>query len=133
MDSLYYRTGVGGNVGQIDFKNLTLNKDDNGYFLSAEFTVNDRYSLREVIIPHINIPINPSKISIYAEYNDFGDLISWVDIGFGKLRLDYGEAYGRRVLYAEKIMDEHFVEMTLAEIENKLGYKIKIVDEKKEQ
>lgn len=117
------------NTKKIELTDLTLNKDDIGYYLTAKFKVEDEHSIREAKFPKIRLNINESRLSVKTETSDY-DLrdYAWADIGFGMLPLDYEIVDGLKVAYTEKILEEKYTEMTLDEIEKKLGHKIKIVN-----
>ena len=99
-----------------------------GYFLSAKYMVEDKHSVRELHIPRIQLPISPSRVIIDTNIGDGAMLEHHIDMGFGRLPLQETYRGGRHVLYTEKILEEKCTEMTLDEIENALGYKVKIVN-----
>lgn len=120
----------GGNVNKCELTNLTLNCDESGYYLSARFEVEDKHSLREAVIPKIRLTIQPDKVILAHTDSDREDRRTHIDLGFGYMPLEYGEVEGQRRLYSEKVLKENVTEMTLDEIEKKLGHKIKIVNKK---
>lgn len=128
-NEVYYSGGKCGNVNKCELTNLTLNCDESGYYLSARFEVEDEHSLREAIVPKIHLHIRPDKVIISQVVSEW-DLSrnTCIDLGFGELPLEYGEVEGQRCLYSEKVLKENVTEMTLDEIEKKLGHKIKIVN-----
>lgn len=99
------------------------------YFGKVVYQVEDERGIWEETYPRIRLPILQStqpKIDIV--HGIIGD-IATIDLGFGELplKMDDTKSYAERKLVKEKIHD-----MTIAEIEKKLGYRIKIVDEKGE-
>ena len=124
----YYSGGKYGNVDRCELINLTLNEDESGYYLSARFEVEYSHSLREFSVPKIRLPIRPDKVIISQIDTDWDGCRAHINLGFGDLPLEYGMVYGYRTLFAEKIIEEKSVEMSLDEIEKKLGHKIKIVN-----
>lgn len=56
-----------------------------------------------------------------------------VNIGFGYLPLDFATVDGADIMFKDTILEEKYTEMTMDEIEKQLGYKVKIVSEKKEK
>jgi hypothetical protein len=128
LNSVYYRSGCGGNAGKVELKSLELKKDFNGYYLAAKFQVEDAHSVRELDIPHIQLCIDCSSVYIDVRDSDWDGERASVNLGFGKLPLNYGMSCGCRALFTEKILEEKYTEMTMDEIEKKLGYKVKIVN-----
>lgn len=123
-----YTTGCGGNANSVELTNLTLNQDDTGYFLSATFKVETEHSIREIDIPKIQLNINPYKVCIETEYSPYSKReMPSINLGFGWLPLGRSDFEGHEVFFTEKILEEKYTEMTLDEIEKKLGYKVKIV------
>lgn len=117
-------------------KNLELNQDKKTkkYYLSAIFRIEDAFAVKELTVPRIALDIN-GCLEIGENYND--GLYPYVknmyiDMGFGNIRLEQGKINGfaNPYYYALKTIEEKTQEMTLSEIEKKLGYKIKLVDEK---
>ena len=107
-------------------KDLELKRDKNGYFLSAVYIEENNSGIYEHIIPHMILPINESAIisepCISREVRP--DL--YADIGFGDLLLspDKNGNY-----YYTKTIREKIHDLTLSDIEKKLGYKVRIVNE----
>ena len=124
-----YRTGPYGNINELKMTSLIFNKDDEGYYLSAKYRVEDQGSVREVDIPRIRLNINEDCIAIDTEYSPYARReYAQIDLGFGYLPLEYTNINGHSVCFTEKILEEKYTEMTLDEIEKKLGHKIKIVN-----
>lgn len=121
-----YRNAAGRNV---ELKELRLNHEKNiGYYLSAKYRVEDEHSIREVDIPKILLGVNPRFVAIRQEGDHW--LRNEVDIGFGFCTL-VGVDIGHGVndtYFIETVVEEKTHEMTLDEIEKKLGYKVKIVN-----
>lgn len=118
-----------GNVESIELKRFAFNKDDRGYYLSATYRVEDNHTIREIDIPKIRLNLDDKRFRIEIENDPFlCHRVGRVDLGFGELPIDWdmnkdGQAY----LFTEKILEEKYTEMTMDEIEKKLGYKVKIV------
>ena len=109
---------------------LLWDPDHKEYYLKAKYEIEDDYRVTEHIFPHIVLPIT----------NDFmvigGDTLY---CGFGALGLRSDKAYipgtdGKIIEspHIIRIIEEKTQEMTIEEIEKKLGYKIKIVGDKHE-
>lgn len=104
---------------------LKLGKDNEGYFLTAKYLSEDNHRVTEITIPKIRLPLRnyPStecEIGVCGTHHR-------VDLGFGMLPMCLDDKLG---YFIEKVIEEKVTEMTLAEVEKKLGYKVKIVSEK---
>ena len=104
--------------------NISFNKDINSYVINVSYRYTDRVgnvdiiSIRDLPITIDTYPIVKRNISCYE---------CEIDLGFGSLKFYPG-------ITSYEIRRIHTVtkEMTIEEIEEKLGYKIKIVKEKEE-
>ena len=106
---------------------VKLNKGNNHYFLTLTYQgKDDKGNIHENIFKHVPLPLYsyPRYISFYLS-TDCTQNVTDMDFGFGSISLfsNTFEVTDRIVEYATK-------EMTLEEIEKKLGHKIKIVTEK---
>ena len=106
---------------------VKLNKGNNRYFLTLTYQgKDDKGNIHEKIFKHVPLPLYsyPRDISFYLSTN-YTQNVTDMDFGFGSISLfpNTFEVTDRIVEYATK-------EMTLEEIEKKLGHKIKIVTEK---
>lgn len=132
MSYEYYscRGGTGGNVESVTLDNLMLNKDEKGHYLSARFIVEDKASVMELWVPKIRLCITPGRVEIGRDSGDlpYSSGRMWIDLGFGELPLEYEKIGGSTALFTKKVLKEKSVEMTLDEIEKKLGHKVKIVN-----
>lgn len=104
-----------------DIENLQLIKEDNEYYLSLSMLVDSRFQTGR-FKAIAKLPITPSKFTISENYNRWGNKNTTINLGFGDLQCVGGVIY--------EIIKEKEQTMTLAEIEKKLGYKIKLVSEK---
>ena len=104
--------------------NISFNKDINSYVINVSYRHTDRVGNVDIIsIRDLPITINP-----YPDFNiSYYGCEKSIDLGFGSLDFYPG-------ITSEEIRRIHTVtkEMTIEEIEEKLGYKVKIVDNKKE-
>lgn len=118
----------GANGSGVELKALTLDYDkDFGYYLSAKYRVEDEHSIREIDIPRIMLGVKPNFVAIRQDGDPW--IRSEADIGFGYCLLgsvDFGN--GINTNFIEHVLKEKTHEMTLDEIEKKLGYKVKIVN-----
>lgn len=128
-ETIEYRVGKYGNADRVELTNFNFTKDKDGYFLSAKFRVEDQHSVRELDIPKIRLRIDPDKVRLKSEVDHYSCKTDmWIDLGFGYVPVEYTEVDGLKVMYTEKILEEKYTEMSLDEIEKKLGYKVKIVN-----
>ena len=128
--SSYYKPGGLGNHAKIELENLTLNEDKVGHYLTAKFKVEDAHSIREVDVPKIRLRIVPDKVSLRTSNDPYWSTSSsYINMGFGDLPLEFVKNKdGLDILYTESILEEKYTEMTMDEIEKKLGHKVKIVN-----
>lgn len=117
---------------------LQLYKEEDAYFLSAKYTIEDDKTIRELNVPKIRLPILYDYVAIRQEdsciTNDSRCITPAPEIymGFGRCHwtsLEKDAPFGTMPAYfTETVIDEKTHEMTLDEIEKKLGYKVKIVN-----
>lgn len=105
-----------------NIENIELVKEDNKYYINFSMIIEtessvDRYKTK------LELPLNMDTIKISREMCGYGTYGTFVDLGFGDLR-----CVDDKVEYENICKKEH--EMTLSDIERKLGYKIKLVSEK---
>ncbi len=114
---------MNGKDNKVDLTELSFHSDECGYYLTAKYRVEDEHSVSELNFPKIRLRINPNYVAIRQE----GDmwLETAVDIGFGYARL---EPDSNNVYFTATVLEEKVQEMTMDEIEKKLGYKVKIVN-----
>ena len=104
--------------------NISFNKDINSYVINVSYRHTDRVGNVDIIsIRDLPITINPYPI-VNRNVSCYGCETS-INLGFGSL--DFSE------ITSEEIRRIHTVtkEMTIEEIEEKLGYKVKIVGNNK--
>lgn len=131
MSTIFYEAGEYGNGNKVELTNLKLYKDTRDeYCLSAKFKIEDKHSIREIDIPKINLHVRPDRVVLRTSTIPYSERTTgaYIDLGFGELPLGYANVKGNTVLYTEKILEEKYTEMTMDEIEEKLGYKVKIVN-----
>ena len=114
---------------------LLWDPDHKEYYLRAKYEVEDEHRVTEHIFPHIVLPVNDS----FEVYADNRSSLAWArditcNIGFGDLQLREADVHipghdkpFKQVHYVSRVIKEKHQEMTIEEIEKKLGYKIKIV------
>lgn len=130
-----------GNYDRVELKNLQLEKDYNGYYLYAEYEMENKEKVDKLVIPHINLPV-AEHVKPYMSFGDSPFSLAMelnIDIGFGELQPSEAVVYDPDVdksirgMYYVRTLKEKIQELTLSEIEKKLGCKIKIVAEKEEK
>ena len=121
-----------GNTKDIELKKFTLEKDERGYYLAATYRVETDHAIREIDVPKIRLDLDEKRFSIKVGHDPFSCIKNaYANLGFGDLPLDFSvDEYGITSLYTDRLLEEKCTEMTLDEIEKKLGYKVKIVNKK---
>lgn len=114
-------------IKESKIKDVAINKVRNKYYLCVTYEAIDRLdNVHEVIFNNVplNIINNLNLVSIFQHASAHSLPFTSVDIGFGTITCSDEFAYTDKIVkYATK-------EMTLEEIEEKLGHKIKIVSDK---
>ena len=125
-------------------KSAKLYKEKDNYYIDVSYLYEDDRVIKELNIPKIALPLTTySQLVIDAawDHDDFlTDMrgmrmydfpvrtVRYLRIGSDGCRL---RIYGKEgIYYTEKIIKEKTQEMTIEEIEKKLGHKIKIVGKK---
>ncbi len=110
---------------------LQLYKEDDKYYLCAKFLHEDKRGLHEVSIPKIEFPVSPNcDVSLNSGYDSSYVPYRNVQVDFGFDTLFYARSFNDEGhLFTITCIEEKVHEMTLAEIENTLGYKIKLKEE----
>lgn len=121
-------------------KDVKLYKEDNTYFLDITYLEDTDLYVKEVNIPKVLLPINDT-FSLDYTYNSEIDslrITTKVELNlpfdvklpvYKKGASDFSCLYGH--YFTEKIIKETAKEMTLSEIEKKLGHKVKLISEEK--
>lgn len=114
-----------GDSHKMSLKNVKLVRDGGyGYALDATWVIETPERIQELHIPRIWLPIkNHVMISSDSDYL-YGDMKHKADIGFGYQNIGFSNSQA----YTLTTIKEKTKEMTLAEIEKKLGHKVKIVN-----
>ena len=115
------------------------------YYISAKYTVESEHTVKEIIVPRIKIPFcHYENTGVSIEHNTYYPpfltdyryctprVTYSINTGLGKLDLACGKipGYDGEHYFIEKIIKEKKVDLTIEEIEKKLGYKIRVVGEK---
>ena len=110
---------------KVDLTNVKLVKDKIGYCLDVTYRIETLNSIEECRIPCMHLPISLHRFGIKLEEDwGLGDTHT-ANIGFGEMTL-MPDKDGNE--YYVKTIKEKTKEMTLEEIEKKLGHKVKIVN-----
>lgn len=97
-------------------ESLDLNEKNGNYLLDISIIADSKFRTERYKLT-AKLPIDTSNISISKEFGN-----SYINLGFGDLPCIDGITH--------QIIEEKEQVMTLNEIEEKLGYKIKLVDKK---
>ena len=109
----------------VEDKNISFNQDINSYAINISYRHTDKVgnvdiiSIRDLPIPIANYPEVNVNFTQYEPERS-------INLGFGSL-----DFHPRVTSYETRRIHTATKEMTVEEIEEKLGYKIKIVDNKK--
>lgn len=104
-------------------ENLELIKENDGkYYINLSMIVESDLSVDRLKMK-LELPINDKCIMVNSDINICGYEKNYVNLGFGDLR-----CVNDKIEYENIYKKEQ--EMTLSEIERKLGYKIKLVSDK---
>lgn len=109
--------------------NLELYKDNGGYFMRAEYLVETDTMIKQIRVPKIEFDVDTKYLEFIFE--DGRTHIDLGMMGYCPVCLGRDKKTGKTVEIIEEIIEEKTKEMTIAEIEKKLGHKIKIVSEEK--
>jgi hypothetical protein len=104
--------------------NVELVKEGKCYYLTPTYRIEDDSKIVEETLYKIPLPLNNFSI-ITREYDDSG---CHVDIGYGPIYIPSSRG---DILSSSKVLEEKVQELTVEEIEKRLGYKVKIVDNQK--
>lgn len=116
------------NPKNVELTNFKLWRDNKDYYLSATYRYEDDRGIHELYIPKIYLMIKRNvfpTISIPDVGN--GDWFTpMVDIGFGPACLLRGGDENQFVI--DTLIKEKIHKLTINDIENKLGYRIEIIE-----
>lgn len=123
-----------------EYKSVELYEEKGQYYLKLVYTTEDDREIKEITIPRIKLPVNDDilpNIDVHHDYDPLGYPLTpraRIKCGYGgDLQLEKGKVDDTigDVYYVVKVLEEKTHELTVAEIEKKLGYKVKIVSDKK--
>lgn len=105
---------------EVKLTNAELHNDKFGYTLALTYRVESLDQVSEVHIPRVVLPFKNDPITVEQNYTG-----AWIDVGFGMTPILTGT---NGTYFTTKVIKEKTKEMTLEEIEKKLGHKVKIVN-----
>lgn len=111
----------------VELKDVKLIKNCYGYCLDVTYHIEDAAKIRELHIPYLQLPLSLDRVKIRNEQGMYHNRyiaecgLSEVKM-FGTVAANIGECF------TIKTIKEKTKEMTLEEIEKKLGHKVKIVN-----
>lgn len=122
-------------------KEARLYEENDNFYLDVRYEIEDQHSIKEIHIPKVRIPLEFANIentweSVYGGTAESTNLVlphKNLDCyrGTAWFLNDDGEEIVRPgTPFAIKIIKEKKTDMTIEEIEAKLGYKIRIVNKK---
>lgn len=106
---------------------LKLNKDPY-YSLDIKYEMETSGEIKEFHLPNVRLPLKNDYFWIGTNHTGRYLIDCDVDVGFGTTKLNPDD---KGKFYYERVIKTKTKEMTLEEIEKKLGHKVKIVSDKK--
>ena len=110
---------------KVDIQSCKLKKDVWGYSLDLTYLIETPSEIQKLHIPRLILPLYGKDVRIDVDHAYFGDTLYTADIGFGNCRLLLDD---RGAAFTIETVETKTKEMTLEEIEKKLGHKVKIVN-----
>lgn len=108
---------------KVKITDVKLNNDSYGYSLALTYNIETLGEVTELHIPRVYLPFRNYNLTIERPSYICDDMFA--DLGFGKVRLLPGDDTN---YFTTKVIKTKTKEMTLEEIEKKLGHKVKIVN-----
>lgn len=114
------------NLVDLQLHEEEITKGATAYYLSAVCKYEDESGVYEMTIPKIRLPLHDPIIKQEYSNRYYGDRIT-VNIGFGDMDVIHDKKGNP---FYVKCVKEKIHDMTLDEIEKKLGFKVRVVSEK---
>ena len=112
------------NAKEINLEDLKLVKKDGRYYLSATYVFDDGSNKYVMEVPRISLPIRCGAPDINESTMTLGGYgEAFINLGFGDLEMHKFNGHHYTITTIQE-------ELTLEEIEKRLGYKVKIVTKK---
>lgn len=118
-------------INNCELMDVKINKSDNRYVLCLTYKYHDEYgNTHERVINNVPLPLYNHVDNITINETQASEPVLYfcmhktINVGFGEqdVRPDF--------TYIDRIVEYATKEMTIEEIENKLGHKVKIVNKK---
>lgn len=125
-------------------KEAHLYEENDNYYLEVRYEIENNYDIREVHVPRIRVPFEFASLEHTTEsignrqatttelVLPYKGLICYPGTAYFVNNEDGKTHTHPGVAFATKIIKEKKTDMTIEEIEAKLGYKIRIVNKKEE-
>ena len=108
----------------MSLKKVRLVKDGSNYALDITWTIETPERIEELRIPRAWLPIKQRGVRVFTDSDYiYGGEMMFADVGLGDQRI--GLNGGPAIIITT--IEEKTKEMTLEEIEKKLGHKVKII------
>ena len=114
-----------------------LYKENGMLYMSLTYTVEDDHRIKEVIIPRVSTGIitcsnHAPVINREADFRsaDYDEVRLSSEGMMYRLLKGYTDHAPMPVYFVERVIEDKPTEMTVEEIEKKLGYKVKIISKK---
>lgn len=119
----------------IKIKNVKTFKEDDTFYMTLVFEHDDKKNNHVVEYTIPKIKINPKRVCLQREFGGPLRLYESISFLFGKLDVKFTDfTYQKKrlknIAYVQRVIEEPPKEMTLEEIEQQLGYKIKVITKK---
>lgn len=118
---------------KINYAGIFREKDK--WYLSLKYLIEDDECIREVTIPKINIPLEYARINTFASCYGYDQSVLTFPSFEEGLRIEKTELTSRYLdntvsngLFFVKLIKIKEEEMTMEELEKRLGHKVKIVN-----
>lgn len=110
-------------------ENLQLYSEEGSWFLKAIYLYENDCGIYEVVVPKIHLIIRKEPIFSrgLCNYHSWIKKPDTIDLGFGDCIM-CEDADG--AIYYQKLIKEKIHDMTLDEIEKKLGFKVRVISKK---
>ena len=114
----------------MNVKDLSLYKENGSDYLSAVIQYEDENGFYEAAVPKIAFPtLNNIQLNQECYYDKWGHPYKYVSVDFGSFTLQVIPDI-KGTFFTVNCLEEKVRQMTLAEIEKELGYKIELKKDK---
>lgn len=117
-----------------ELKSLELFQENGKFYLKFIYEYEDMNGVYELTLPKVELPIDVKNIPKIEEDCDLSSVMIRKNyIVFGKNNVLWLQPDKKQHVYYLKLLEDKRVELTMEEIEKRLGYKIKIVNDKEDK